>query len=325
MRFLRLCLLFGAGVVGLATIGLGAQAPPLAPRPGRVGHMLFDDGLGVLVFIESSREAGSQRLWRMQGAGWALLSGAGPRARELDAAAYDTARQRLVLQGGMVADGGDTSLNDLWEFDGTTWVRPEVQGPGARDHHTMAYDPDRRRLVLFGGRVTRDRLGADTWEYDGVAWRRFDGPGPGGRAHFPMAYDNARHRVLLFGGMNQQSRATADLWAWDGRAWQKLSEGGPPARTHHRMAFDRRTGTLVLFGGQLGTAAFGDTWVLDGTRWIERTPSSGGPLKRGGHVMAYDPTRERVVMFGGGYFDGKVSHQHDDFWAWSGRAWERVR
>jgi hypothetical protein len=314
-----------AAVLGSASLVLAVQSAVAVPEPRAFEHMLFDDRLGTLVFVESSRKAGVQRLWRMEHARWALVDGSGPSVRELHAAAYDPVRRRLVMHGGMVADGGDTMLGDLWEFDGTRWSRPESQGPGHRDHHTMVFDPDRRRMVLFGGRVTKDRLGSDTWEYDGVSWRRFDVSGPGGRAHFPMAYDTVRKRVLLFGGMDERYTANSDLWAWDGRTWERLSAGGPPGRTHHRMAFDRRHGTLVLFGGQRGTTAFGDTWVWNGSAWSGIPTPADGPAKRGGHVMAWDPAREQVVMFGGGFYDGKVSHHHDDLWAWNGRAWVRLR
>ena len=91
------------------------------------------------------------------------------------------------------------------------------------------------------------------------------------------------------------------------------------------MAFDRRRGTLVVFGGQRGTTAFGDTWIWDGMAWSEIPATAASPGKRGSHVMAWDPTREQVVMSGGGYYDGKVSHYHDDLWAWTGQAWQRLR
>ena len=45
----------------------------------------------------------------------------------------------------------------------------ETAAPQARVDHTMAYDPTRQRIVLFGGADTlidRD----DTWEYDGSRW-----------------------------------------------------------------------------------------------------------------------------------------------------------
>lgn len=310
--------------VGSTAGGLAVQ--PAAPDSRSIGHMLFDDRLGALVFVEANRRTEGQRLWRMDGPGWRLIDAAGPSVRELEAVAYDAVRKRLVVHGGMVADGGDTSLADLWEFDGTRWSKPAAQGPGARDHHTMVYDIGRRRMVLFGGRVTRDRLGTDTWEYDGTTWLRFDVPGPGGRAHVPLAYDTGHQRVLLFGGMDQQHRATSDLWAWNGASWQQQVAGnGPPPRTHHRMAFDRRSGTLVVFGGLRGRAAYGDTWLWDGVRWTEAPAQEDGPAKRSGHVMAWDPARERVVMFGGGDFDGKVSHHYDDLWSWTGRRWERIR
>lgn len=296
------------------------------PDPGFIEHMVYDERLGAMVFVENSRPAGRLRLWRMEGSGWALIDADGPSVREIYAAAFDPRRRRLVIHGGMVADGADTMLGEVWEFDERGWTKPDA-GPGLRDHHTMVDDPGRGRLVLFGGRISRDGLGDDTWEYDGRAWQRLDVPGPGGRAHVPMAYDAVRQRVLLFGGMDLQSRPRDDLWSWNGRAWERIAGAGPPARTHHRMAFDQRRGTLVMFGGLRGRTALGDTWLWDGTRWREAPAVSGGPSTRSGHVMAWDPTRNAVVMFGGGYydFDARVSHRFDDLWQWNGQRWEQLR
>ena len=75
--------------------------------------------------------------------------------------AYDEARQRTVLFGGLV--GGD----ETWEWDGTNWtqLKPTVS-PSSRMHHAMVYDSKRGRTVLFGGTAGGD----ETWEWDGKNW-----------------------------------------------------------------------------------------------------------------------------------------------------------
>src|SRR5687767_6671464 len=87
--------------------------------------------------------------------------------RRSDAAmAYDAARQRVVLFGGIDV----TALGDTWEWDGVSWSqRNPVVNPTPRSLHAMAYDAARRRVVLFGGQDSSGLLG-DTWEWDGVNW-----------------------------------------------------------------------------------------------------------------------------------------------------------
>jgi hypothetical protein len=81
------------------------------------------------------------------------------------ALAYDSARGVTVLFGGR--DPHTNSLfADTWEWNGTSWNRKPISGPGARYDHALAYDAARSRIVLFGGHSAISVLN-DTWEYDG--------------------------------------------------------------------------------------------------------------------------------------------------------------
>jgi hypothetical protein len=72
----------------------------------------------------------------------------------------------VVLYGGTDFPGS-THYNDTWEWDGIQWTKADVAGPtGPRVFHAMAYDPKRRKVVLFGGSpgVHNGYLN-ETWEY----------------------------------------------------------------------------------------------------------------------------------------------------------------
>ena len=92
-----------------------------------------------------------------------------PPPRERHALAYDSARGKVVLFGGMSNEGH--GLGDTWEWDGTNWeeVTPATS-PQARVSHGLAYDSTRERVVLFGGEGWSDRHLGDTWEWDGSDW-----------------------------------------------------------------------------------------------------------------------------------------------------------
>ena len=66
--------------------------------------------------------AGNYRVWRWAENRWAPWGNAGPPGRIGQGIAYDPLRRRIVLYGG-AAQGAQTSLSDVWEFDGTSWHR----------------------------------------------------------------------------------------------------------------------------------------------------------------------------------------------------------
>ena len=320
---------FGNAAIALL-LSLYVVSSPLASQasggPRDATHLVYDSGQRQLLLLASSRESGQEEIWRWDASRWTRVPGSGPPARHLGAAAYDTRRRRLVLQGGMAPSPGNDRKGDTWEWDGTTWQSISATSIGPRDHHAMAYDEARGRMVLFGGGSSNEEFAADTWEYDGTTWTRVAADGPPGRAHFGMAYDATSQRVIIFGGLTRTTaksyRAANDTWAWDGKTWQQLSDSGPSPRTHIRMAFDRRTKKIVVFGGQANgrpTASLGDTWTWDGQRWTEI--KAAGPTPRSWHLMAFDESLGRTILYGGSVFDGKVSTSYDDTWAWDGEGW----
>ena len=79
-----------------------------------------------------------------------------------------------------------------------------------RNSHAMAYDPARKRVVLFGGTIgnlVSPRLMRDTWEWDGTRWIKLQPPtSPPGRAQHAMAYDPVRQTVLMHGGNDSRNQ-----------------------------------------------------------------------------------------------------------------------
>jgi hypothetical protein len=79
------------------------------------------------------------------------------------------------------------------------------------------------------------------------------------------------------------------------------------------MAYDAARGQVVLFGGTNGVP---DTWVWDGSSWVQKFPPNR-PSTRSGHAMAYDAARGQVVLFGGSGSSGALN----DTWVWDGYNW----
>ena len=246
------------------------------------------------------------------------------------AAAYDAARERIVLFGGSL-DSGIEPLADTWEWDGAQWTARQTQNaPAARLRHAMAFDRRRQRSVLFGGMTGNLVTLADTWEWDGSTWiERAVSNAPPAREQAALAYDEVRQKVVLFGGsLTQQGPTLNDTWEWDGESWtQVLPAQAPPARRGHSLAYDRDRARIVLFGGDDGgnsadQTQLGDAWEWDGAHWIERSVSEYLPSDNVGNT-AYDARRGRLVMFGGYKYNAEPPYALDETWEWDGARWQQ--
>ena len=71
-------------------------------------------------------------------------------------------RTQIILFGGLDGDE-DVLLGDTWSWDGRFWTQRQDIGSPTRSSHRLAYDSDRDRVVLFGGRF-QSVSAADTWE-----------------------------------------------------------------------------------------------------------------------------------------------------------------
>jgi len=214
---------------------------------------------------------------------------------------------------------------------------PHAVLPEAREKHAMAYDEARRQIVLFSGLycdpVCFQR--EETWTWDGSSWtQQHPVTSPRARQAANMVYDAARQKVVLFGGSSGFD-VYGDTWTWDGSNWtEEKPQSSPPRRFFASMAYDAARGETVLFGGEncdgvpntgVGIGGcrnrllLGDTWVWNGTNWIQKNPVTSPPAKTGA-AMVYDAARTNVVLFGGGLMsnDGVVSN---DTWTWDGSNW----
>lgn len=219
-------------------------------------------------------------------------------------AAYDDARGRAVVLG---ADG------ELWEIDGSSRAlhRPAdgtAPRPLPRVFPTMAYDPIRRHVLVFGGLAAQAALG-DTWTWDGTVWRQpFSTITPPRRVAAAMAFDLQRGRMVLHGGTD--STPLTDTWEHDGTQWlQRLPATSPPGFQEVGMAYDVARGVSVLVG--MGNVVGVQVHEWDGVDWRLRTPAGPAPSSRFDVALVHDPLRRRSVMLGGS----------SEVWEWDGTSW----
>jgi hypothetical protein len=194
--------------------------------------------------------------WESDGNVWTKFQPAvSPEVRVDHAMAYDAARRRVVLFGGM---GIKVELNDTWEWDGSAWTRctPSVSPP-VRYQHAMAYDSARGRIVLFGGFGNywspMSSLLDDTWEWDGREWTRCAPRAfPQARAGHAMAYDAARQCVVLVGGGGVLG-GLDDTWEWSGPFLVASGLSRPGSTVEFSLNSGQDAGLAYVVGSSFGT------------------------------------------------------------------------
>jgi hypothetical protein len=223
-----------------------------------------------------------------------------------------------------------------------TWNSLYGSWPALRFDHGMVYDPDLKRIVVFGGRggASGPHFG-DLWEWDTVkgAWNQ---RAPGGctpastcpydRSQPAMFYDTVRKKTVMFGGWQPgASFYHSDQWEWDGLAqtWtNRQLTTQPSGRYGASVAWDSMRGRAVLFGGfDETTGRRNDTWEWDPTTqtWTDRTPAGTKPTPRHSALIAFDSQRGKTILYSGNTGTGTGTWV-DETWEWDGTAatWTRI-
>lgn len=239
-----------------------------------------------------------------------------------------TGAGRIVLYGGTRAEGESyVNVGETWEWDGLRWrlAVPEAEGPGARTAMAMAYDPQKRATVMYGGasgdwNTGEIQLLRDVWTYDGGRWERgADGPEA---FNARLVYDARREEMLLVGNagpwLDSDGPFRVSLWRRQGDGWVFADSSGPRISSTLRPAFDVRRGVLVLpvlEGEDRGV------WEWDGRAWRHIVPR-GGPSDRSRFIVAFDERAGGVVLFGG--VVGPPPQSFADVWLWDGSGWHAL-
>ncbi|MCA9606290.1 MAG: hypothetical protein KC619_11875 [Myxococcales bacterium] len=242
--------------------------------------------LGGEVFADAWRiEVGATELTATR------IEASGPAPLYCGCAAYDSARNVVVVYGGRDLDV-PSFAPATWELDlgSSTWTQIE----GADQSPTtlgcaMARLPATGELYLFGGASQAAGVSDRLYRYDGAAWNAIEATGPVQRYDavlFPTADGEG---LYLFGGSYGASGAAfySDLWRFDpdAEAWTELLL--PETLVGRRGAWivqdPLRPGLYVGFGYDGTMAPLGDLWYADLERltWAPIEVPFEGPVPRG--------------------------------------------
>ncbi|HVZ74593.1 MAG TPA: kelch repeat-containing protein [Polyangia bacterium] len=242
-------------------------------------------------------------------------TGKTPGARSGFGLAYDPNTKKTFLFSGW-QPAASFFIPDQWEWDGTTstWAERQIAGaqPSARHDFTMLYDPDRKKIVLFGGiDETGTRLN-DVWDWDGTAgtWtqRTIAGTKPPARWGHTMVYDTGRKKFVVYGGNTGTGTGSwvNETWELDASAgtWQQfITTGDAPAYYYYegyeRLAHDPVTKKTVLYESD----DYIYEWDPVTPAWKKVTAPDAATINTPNYypTLTYDPVRAVIVVFAGLY------------------------
>lgn len=166
--------------------GAWSQASPAtSPAPRYDASMAYDGATGTVVLFggvvlgESVSTCGdsSNDTWVWDGAArtWTEVTpSVSPGARSRATMAYDKARKKIVLYGGLGARDDMDTATWLWDGVTRTWsVADTTTSPGPLRNAVMDYHTPSQKAVVFGGvpGVTFSLTDA-TWTWNGLKWRK---------------------------------------------------------------------------------------------------------------------------------------------------------
>lgn len=261
-----------------------------------------------------------------------LPNGEAPPPRIDGTIAYDADAASLYLFGGQARD----TLNDLWRYSipSKTWLRLEPTGtlPLPRLGHTLLFDEQRKRLILFGGQG--GGFFSDVWAFD-LKTQRWtllapENTGPSRRYGHSAILDTETNRMIISHGFTDSGRFD-DTWAFDlsSNRWLNITPSGtrPLRRCLHHAVLDPASRQMYLYGGcasGFGPCPLGDLWSFDlrSNSWTEIT-GAVKPPPRQHYGISFDSRRKQLVLFGGGGGQGVLG----DTWLFSSasRTWSELR
>ena len=232
---------------------------------------------------------------------------------------YPPTKSTLLIDG--YTEYPDSTVNDVWSWNGKVWRKIPGSGPGPRSLSAGAFDKRRERIVVYGG---IDKGGYETgkrddaWLFNGKAWSKLEVNKVGTRDHHEMVYDESLNAFIMYGGLNNKREYDSTTWILRNNQFTPCPCSGPGARYHFAMAYDRRRKRVVLYGGGKPELR-NEIWEFDGKNWQHVQPSdTAGPGPRIWNSLVYSDDLKMVVVHGG------LAPKNEDTWGWNGKDWTKI-
>ena len=262
------------------------------------------------------------------------LFAAEPSGRTATRMVWDAKTTHMILFGGSTKIDAGTrlsyDLNDTWEWTGDHWVqRYPANAPKGRSFQTMAYDTNRSRTLLFGGKSGTTSTNAayynDTWMFDGNDWTQINTSNqPSVRFYSGSTFDPVRDKWVLYGGtfVTADGKTTTNLtdtWEFDGTTWTQRATNGP-AVIKPILVYDTQNNRIVMMATDDKNVVHMYTYDPAAATWTELTPATK-PSCVDDAQMVYQTHDNTIVLFGGVCTDSTTA---GDTWEFDGTDWKKV-
>jgi len=222
-------------------------------------------------------------------------------------------------------------------------IFPTGQLPNPRGGHSVVYDAQHNRMILFGGSDEYGNPYHDVWvlsDANGIgspAWTELHPTGtpPLGGYGQSAVYDSTDNRLIAFAAnpaaysgidnsvyvlTNANGLGGTPEWVW------LQPVGSPPAPRRYLntlLVYDSDSNRLLVFGGLTGSGPANDLWALTHANGLGGTPewlellsagALGSPPPRPSGGCVLDSQGNAMTLFGGGWAYGFFN----DLWQLSG-------
>ena len=236
-----------------------------------------------------------------------------------------TARWAIVLMTVLVgATGCGTNMPNATSSPRASTASPTYGTPAGRRDAAVAYDPQSRRLLMFGGGTASTPL-SDTWAWDGKGWIELHpATVPSGGNPF-MAYNVQTRRLELF----LSSETGIGLWSWSNGDWTERAGFSPPncSKTAtgtvcspavpanpagiSSLTYDPALNRILVL------APGAETWTFDGNglKWQQVTTTHR--VSSYLCCLTYATASKQVLYLGNGGKSGEINQT----WVFDGSDW----
>jgi hypothetical protein len=264
-----------------------------------------------------------------------------PSPRSFARMAYDTKNHLGVLFGGHGQEDKATALthdsNETWLWTGVDWLQQfPATSPAKRSAHTMVYDRNNERVLLFAGLQEPAEVGNlqilfnDLWAWQGNNWTELEGSGtgPSKRAFPGMAWDSDRNVLVVYGGQEFQPLKPKektpvlgpiyDTWEYANGTWTQKTSGEPKV-VKPLLVYDAINKQVVMMGSD-ATDAKPAMYRYSNGAWTRLTPAKMPTCANEGAFMVQN--NGRYLFLGGLCVTGTPATQ--EVFEFDGTTWNAV-
>ena len=307
--------------------------PPIA-RAGAVSWM--DNYGNAYIFggysFINGRYTYYNDLWMFNGITWSQIVDNGvigsPSPRYFSVSWTDKLGNAYVFGGYSFINGRYTYYNDLWMFNGTSWVQVIANGvnssPSAR-YGAVSWMDNYGNAYIFSG-YNSVYFYNDLWRFNGTSWVQVIANGvnssPSAR-YGAVAWTDNNGNAYVFGGYSDIGFYYNDLWQFNGSNWTQLIANGvtgSPSSRWGAVSWTNKSSNAYVFGGYNNGYYYNDLWGFIGNTWVQIIANgvNGSPSARASSTSWTD-NQGYVYVFG-----GKNSTFLNDLWKIDKTNWSQI-